>query len=75
MCKNNEAPNIWSLLNLVSHLIKSEVSTPFGRVNLVSDLVLAAVVVAIFTVDTIEHVSIAFVSIWNQEIFEQYQCD
>ena len=70
MCKNKEAHNFWSLLKLISKLIKDEVTTPFGRVNLVSDLVLAAVVVAIFTVDTIERIAITVVSIWNQKIME-----
>lgn len=70
MCKDKETHNFWFLLNQIVKTIKSEVTTTFGRVNLISDLVLAAVVVAIFTVDTIEHVAITVVSIWNKEIME-----
>lgn len=70
MSNNKENFNIWSLLSQIPKLIKSEVTTTPGKVNLVSDLVLAAVVVAIFTVNTVERIVIAVVSIWNNEIIE-----
>ena len=68
MSKNKETINIWSLLSKIPKLILSEVTTTFGRVNLISDLVLAAVVISIFTVDTIERVAIIFASIFNDEL-------
>lgn len=70
MIGNNQDFNMWSLLNRVLNVIKSEVTTVAGRVNLISDLVLAAVVVAIFTADALERIAIAFASIWNQKIIE-----
>ena len=70
MSKNDKAFSIWSLLNQIPKLIKSEVTTTVGKVNLASDLILAAVVVAIFTVNTVEQVAIAIISIWNTEITE-----
>lgn len=74
MSKNDNNLNFWSLLNRLATLIKSEVTTKFGRVNLVSDIILAAVVVAIFTVDILERVAITVVSIWNPAIM-QYLSD
>ena len=70
MCKNKETISVWSLLNKISMIMKSEFTTKVGRVNLVSDLILAAVVVAIFTANTFERIAIAIVSIWNVGIME-----
>jgi len=70
MCKNKENFSFWSLLNQVLAAVKSEFTTKAGRVNLVSDIILAAVVVAIFTVNTFEQIAIIVVSIWNPAIME-----
>lgn len=70
MSKDKRLFTIWPLLNELAKLIKSEVFTTVGRVNLACDLVLAAVVVAIFTANTFERVAIAVVSIWNSTITE-----
>lgn len=70
MSKNSKTPNIWSLFGSIPRLISGEFTTKFGRMNLVCDLVLAAVVVAIFTVSTFERIAIVIASIWNKEITE-----
>ena len=70
MCKNKDALGFWSFLNHVATTIKSEFTTKVGRVNLISDMVLAAVVVAIFAANTFEQITSIVVSIWNPNIME-----
>lgn len=70
MGKKKEETNIWSVLNQIPKIIKSEFTTTAGKVNLVCDLLLAAVVAAIFAANTFERVVIAVVSIWNSGITE-----
>lgn len=70
MAHKKEAHNEWSFLNQIMKLIKSEVTTTAGKVNLTSDLILAGVVVAIFTANALERITIAIVSIWNNAIIE-----
>ena len=70
MSEKKEKLNIWSLLKELSKLINKEVTTTAGKVNLISDLALAAVVATIFAVDTFERIAIAIVSIWNPKIME-----
>ncbi len=67
--KKNEA-NIWSVLSQIPKLIKTEFTTTTGKVNLACDLILAAVVAAIFAANTFERAVIAVVSIWNSGITE-----
>lgn len=74
MSEKKENHRFWALLGKIFTLLKKEVTTTIGRVNLASDLVLAAVVVTVFTANTVERAIFAIISIWNPEI-EQHLSD
>ena len=68
MCKNKENSQAWPLLSQIVKLIKSEVTTAAGRMNLISDIILAIIVLGVFTANTLERIAITVVSVWNPEI-------
>lgn len=70
MCKKKESSPFWKLLEDIINAIKQEVVTPFGRVNLIVDIVLAAIVVLVFSADRIERFFIIFLSERTPELLK-----
>ena len=68
MCKSSNNQKLWPLLAKILDLIKNEVTTTAGKVNLISDLILAAVVATIFVASSFETIALAIISIWNNAL-------